>query len=70
MSGQIKNAIVAGVGVGLGDEVCKQLISLGYRVAGFSRSNSCVLNKEFSVDDYLHVCVQYINCVIVYALCV
>ncbi len=57
MSGQIKTAIVAGVGAGLGDEICKQLVSFGYRVAGFSRSQSGseALVKELGENNYRHV---------------
>jgi len=57
MSDQNKTAIVAGVGVGLGDEICKQLVNAGYKVAGLSRNHSDrdeLINK-LGVDNYLPV---------------
>ena len=57
MPDQKKIAIVAGVGIGLGDELCKQLVTAGYRVAGLSRSNSNnrVLAETLGAANYLHV---------------
>ncbi|HHJ35799.1 MAG TPA: SDR family NAD(P)-dependent oxidoreductase [Gammaproteobacteria bacterium] len=40
MADNKRTVVVAGVGAGLGDEICKKLVKVGYRVVGLSRSAS------------------------------
>lgn len=52
-----KIAVVAGVGPGFGDAMCRRLIQDGYRVAGLARSIDwgSALSAELGSEHYLHV---------------
>lgn len=55
MTKQTKTVIVAGLGVGLGNALCRQLAGAGYRVARFSDSGNQVLLDTLGEDHFMAV---------------
>jgi len=58
MTKQPRTAIVAGVGSGLGQALCRQLANAGYRVAGLARGTEAIrdLLEELGSDRFLAAC--------------
>jgi NADP-dependent 3-hydroxy acid dehydrogenase YdfG len=57
MNTKTKVAVIAGIGSGFGEAMCKRLIEEGYQVAGLSRSTEwgMTLAEELGNDHYLHL---------------